>query len=96
MWSQDRPKRGALKRYETWKVERITANGRELVREGTLEDATAEYREQDLAPPAFGPVAATDIYGSKRGRASGVRQARGRRGEPSRLAAFAARILKDQ
>lgn len=96
VWSQERSARGALKRYDGWKVERVTANGRELVREGTKADAEKEYREEDLAPAPFGTVAAKDIYGSKRGRAPGIRTARGRRGEPSRLAAFAARVLKDQ
>lgn len=96
VWSQDRPARGVLKRYDGWRVERVTANGRELVREGTKTDAEKEYREEDLAKAPFGTVAASDVYGSKRGRTASTRTSGGRRGKPSRLTAFAAQVLKDK
>jgi hypothetical protein len=96
VWSQERPKKGRLPRWDVWRVERLDGRERVLVREGTLQDAAQEYGKQDVATATFRTVATKDILGPQERRTTGRRTGRGSNRPTSRLAAFAQRVLNDQ
>lgn len=95
VWShaKDRPKK--LHRYERYTVEEWDGAQWTMVREGTVKDATAEYREENTAPASVGTVQSISFAGRKAGFASRVRQAPRRNTGSTRLTNLVTKVLND-
>lgn len=95
VWSHARERPKKLHRYERYTVEEWNGAEWVIVREGTVKDATAEYREEDSAIPAFSAIQSVPFDGRK-SRFAPVKHKTARRNTgTSRLTNLVSKVLND-